>query len=154
MAGRTIVPRYLAFTATSVTAATAVQAYATSATGGGLYPAMEVEGFDRTIAAVESAIEDGQTSLDAMDITVSGYIRGTGLLADATVNLPSATGARVYCNVWVVGAGGTLGVGIKNVQVNAMYDITGQKERVMFKGTKRFVRDINSTGADVVTFTS
>jgi hypothetical protein len=153
MAGRTIVPRYVGFFATGTATGTATAA-AVSVTGP-LYPALEVEGFDRTIAAVESAIEDGQTSLDAMDITVSGYVRGTGLLAaTATTNLPSATGARVYSDFYMIGAGGTLGVYVKNVQINLMYDITGQKERVMFKGTKRFVRDINSTGLDVGTFTS
>ncbi len=152
MAGRTIVPRYIAFTATSVASAD-ILASAVSATGP-LYPALEVEGFERTIAAVESQIEDGQTTLDAMDVTIQGFIRGTGLLAASSVNLPSATGVRTNCKFWMIGAPGTLGFSVNNIQMNVMYDTAAQKERVMFKGTKRFVRDINSTGADVAFFTT
>lgn len=152
MAGRTIVPRYIGFFATGTATGTAVTG-AVSATGP-FFPAMEVEGFNRTIAAVEAAIEDGQTSVDAMDVTVEGFIRGTGLLANANINLPSATGVRTNCRFYMLGAPGTLGFYVDNIQINAMYDTSGQKERTYFKGTKRFVRDINSTGADVGFFTT
>lgn len=152
MAGRTIVPRYVGFFATGTATGTATAAVV-SATGP-LFPAMEVEGFNRTIAAVEAQIEDGQTSVDAMDVTVEGFVRGTALLAVTSVNLPSATGVRNNCRFYMIGAPGTLGFYVENLQVNVMYDTSGQKERVYFKGTKRFVRDINSTGADVGFFTS
>ncbi len=152
MAGRSIVPRYVGFFATGTATGTATAAVV-SATGP-LFPAMEVEGFTRTIEAVESLVEDNQTSFDGMDVTVEGFVRGTGLLSATAVNLVSATGADVACRLYMIGAHGTLAFSVDNVKVQVMYDTAGQKERVYFKGTKRFVRDINSTGADVGFFTS
>jgi len=151
-AGRSIVPRYFAFVATSVNATTVTGA----PDGISIFAGGEVEGFTRTLEAVESMIEDNQTSLDAIDVNIEGFIRGQSLLATSAtaVNKADATGNRVNCKMVVRGAPGTLGFAINNVQVNVNFDTSGVKERVRFKGTKRVVRDVGVAGSDLEVFTS
>jgi hypothetical protein len=149
-AGRSIVPRYVAFVATG-TASGSVTGVPNGTT---IFAGLEAEGLTRQLDPIESLIEDNQTALDSLDLNLEGFVRGASLMSCTAVNDASVTSNLTRCKMFLIGAPGTMSIGVDNVIVTVHRSINGTKDRVRFKATKKAVRDVDVASSDFTTFTT
>lgn len=97
------------------------------------------EGVELTIEEVTSLIEDGQTSTDAYDVTISIETYDLAILDNAGVNT-DASAAQVKSDIELKGAVGAADRKVSGIYLNGTKIFDGNRTKARVMGTKRVAR--------------